>query len=88
MTPLERYQADLARDGFEHDPRQAAVVHELQRIYEELTAQPPDRGGLFKHLRFPSRNRIAPVHGLYLWGSVGRGKTHLVNDFYKSLPFP
>ena len=39
MTPLERYQADLAREGFEHDPKQEAVVHELQRVYEELTAR-------------------------------------------------
>jgi cell division protein ZapE len=88
MTPLERYQADLARDGFEHDPRQAAVVRELQEIYEELTARKQDPWGLFKHLRFSSRTRSDPVLGLYLWGGVGRGKTHLVNEFYRSLPFP
>jgi cell division protein ZapE len=89
MTPLERYRAELARDGFEHDPKQEAVVHELQRIYEEFMARPQDRGGLFKHLRFTSRARAAPpVRGLYLWGGVGRGKTHLVNEFYKSLAFP
>lgn len=89
MTPLERYEADLAREGFEHDPKQAEVVQELQRVYEELTAWKPDRGGLFKHLRFTSRSRpVDPVKGVYLWGGVGRGKTHLVNDFYKCLAFP
>lgn len=90
MTPLERYKADLAREGFEHDPKQEAVVRELQRVFEELTArQQDDRGRLFKHLRFTSRTRgVDPVRGLYLWGGVGRGKTHLVNEFYKSLPFP
>jgi cell division protein ZapE len=88
MTPLERYQADLARDGFEHDPRQAAVVRELQEIYDELAVRKQDPWGLFKHLRFSSRSRIDPVLGLYLWGGVGRGKTHLVNEFYRSLPFP
>jgi cell division protein ZapE len=87
MTPLERYQADLERDGFEHDPRQAAVVRELQAIYEELAARQQDPWGLFKHLRFSSRTRSDPVRGLYLWGGVGRGKTHLVNDFHRSLPF-
>ena len=90
MTPLERYQADLQREGFEHDPKQEAVVRELQRVYEELRPkQQEDRGGLFKHLRFTSRTRSTePVRGLYLWGGVGRGKTHLVNEFYKSLSFP
>jgi len=90
MTPLERYQADLARDGFEHDSRQAAVVRVLQQVYEELLSREEgDRGGLFKHLRFTGRSRTdLAVRGLYLWGGVGRGKTHLVNEFYKALPFP
>lgn len=89
MTPLERYQADLAREGFEHDPKQVAVVHALQQVYEELIArEQDDRGGLFKHLRFTASSRLDPVRGLYLWGGVGRGKTHLVNEFYKALPFP
>jgi len=87
MTPLERYQADLEREGFEHDPRQAAVVRELEEIYGELTTRRQDPWGLFKHLRFSARTRSEPVLGLYLWGGVGRGKTHLVNEFYKSLPF-
>jgi cell division protein ZapE len=86
-TPLERYQADLEREGFEHDPRQAAVVRELQAIFDELTIRRQDPWGLFKHLRFSSRTRSEPVLGLYLWGGVGRGKTHLVNEFFKSLPF-
>lgn len=87
MTPQERYEADLAREGFEHDPQQAAVVRELQKIYDELTARQQDPWGLFKHLRFSSRTRSDPALGLYLWGGVGRGKTHLVNEFYRSLPF-
>ncbi len=85
MTPLERYKAELGREGFEYDSRQEAVVWELQRIFEELTAAKNDGGGIFKRFRFASRTRPVPVRGLYLWGGVGRGKTHLVNEFYKSL---
>lgn len=88
MTPLERYQADLAREGFEHDPRQEAVVRELQRVYEELGTKQQARGGFFETLVFGARNSPVPVLGLYLWGGVGRGKTHLVNEFYKCLSFP
>lgn len=88
MTPLERYQDDLAREGFEHDPRQEAVVRELQRVYEELGARQQPRVGFFQRLGLGSRVDPVPVRGLYLWGGVGRGKTHLVNEFYKCLSFP
>jgi cell division protein ZapE len=87
MTPLERYRADLEREGFEHDPRQEAVVGELQRIYDELAARPPEHRGFLKRWGLSSRLRSYRVRGLYLWGGVGRGKTHLVNDFHRSLPF-
>lgn len=88
MTPLERYQADLQREGFEYDPGQEAVVRETQRVYEELTAKQQERGGFFKRLGLSSRSCPVPVRGLYLWGGVGRGKTHLMNELYKCLSFP
>lgn len=78
-TPRERYQGALARGGFVRDPAQAHAVEALQRVYDALLAQPPRRrlGGL----RWPR------VDGLYLWGSVGRGKTWLMDAFHDSLPF-
>ena len=60
-----------------HDPAQQAVVAQLQKIHDELLATPP---------RLLQR-RWVPVRGLYLWGSVGRGKTWLMDCFYDSLPF-
>ncbi len=88
MTPLERYQADLEREGFEYDPEQEAVVREMQRVYEELIANRQERGGFFKRLGLSSPSSPMPVCGLYLWGGVGRGKTHLMNEFYRCLSFP
>jgi cell division protein ZapE len=83
MTPLQRYQADLARQGFVSDPAQAAAVTRLQQVHDELLARKPRRGagGLSRRLSWPA------VRGLYLWGGVGRGKTYLMDCFFESLPF-
>lgn len=78
-TPRERYERDLKRAGFAADKAQARTVDALQRVHEELVSHPP-RKRLGK-LLWPK------VGGLYLWGSVGRGKTYLMDAFYESLPF-
>lgn len=90
LSPLERYRQDLATEGFVDDPAQARAVQSLNRIWLELQADKPAEqesgfGGWFRS-RKPA-TPAAPVRGLYLWGGVGRGKTHLVNAFHESLPF-
>ena len=88
-TPWQRYQADLEREDFSHDPAQEAAVRLLQDLYERLLHRRSDRGteglrGLVRKLRgIP----MEPEVGLYLWGGVGRGKTYLVDTFYDCLPF-
>ncbi|SDU22725.1 cell division protein ZapE [Halopseudomonas salegens] len=86
MTPIERYQADLKRPDFMHDPAQEQAVKHLQRLFDELVASEQQRGvtGLFGKLR---RRRPPLVKGLYFWGGVGRGKTYLVDTFFDALPF-
>src|SRR5690554_3779612 len=84
MTPLERYQADLKRPDFFHDPAQENAVKHLQRLYDDiLRAGPPRSVGLFGRFR---AKRSLPVKGLYFWGGVGRGKTYLVDTFFEALP--
>ena len=83
-TPGERYRQQLQREGFKADPAQAAAVAHLDRIHAALAAPAPTKRGLFG--RWRSEPAQASVPGLYLWGSVGRGKTMLVDLFYECLP--
>ena len=96
--PYSRYQQDLKRPGFAHDPAQEHAVRLLQKLHDALIARPqpaavPVRsgGGLFGKLLGKSRETDAPtapaIRGLYFWGGVGRGKTYLVDTFYDTLPF-
>lgn len=84
------------------DPAQAEAANLLRVLHRTLVATPPPRpiGGLADRLlgRLPARlgRGLAdrwhptprPVTGLYLWGGVGRGKTHLMDWFVDTLPLP
>jgi cell division protein ZapE len=86
--PLQRYQAELRRPGFVHDPAQELAAAELQRLHDALRAAPAPgalRRLLARLTGDPSGGRFL-VTGLYMWGGVGRGKTHLMDLFCETLP--
>ena len=82
LSPRQRYEQDLAKSGFVADASQAAAVDALDKVQRALLANPPKKRLLSDRLNWPK------VEGLYMWGGVGRGKTHLMDAFYDSLPFP
>jgi cell division protein ZapE len=87
-TPWQRYQSDLQREDFSHDPAQEHAVKLLQDLYERLIApRRENRGGLLGWLQKLRGQPQEPETGLYLWGGVGRGKTYLVDTFFDCLPF-
>ncbi|MBQ0759358.1 MAG: AFG1 family ATPase [Zhongshania sp.] len=90
-TPIQRYQHDLTQADFSYDPAQEHAVQCLQRLYEDLLAQPSQHNtGFFARVsaRFSGRGEAAPaIRGLYFWGGVGRGKTYLMDTFFDTLPF-
>lgn len=82
VTPLARYRAEIQRLGWSPDRDQEAVAQRLDALYRTLLSRPAPRRRLFGRSR-----PVIPVRGLYLWGDTGRGKTWLVDLFYKCLPF-
>ncbi len=86
-TPLSRYQADLAKPDFVADDAQKLAVDHLQRLYQDLISVEPSKTSWLTKFGLSKAPAKRPVHGLYFWGGVGRGKTYLVDTFFDCLPF-
>ncbi|MBI5615445.1 MAG: cell division protein ZapE [Gammaproteobacteria bacterium] len=86
-TPAQRFEFEIARHGFTADPAQLAAVALLERVHREMCAvrTPARRDWLGRLLRRAPEATPGP-RGAYLWGSVGRGKTFIVDTFYECLP--
>ncbi|WP_415072051.1 cell division protein ZapE [Hyphomicrobium sp.] len=82
-TILEGYQRRLASNEIEHDPAQAEVAARLDALETKLAAYRPKNGVLSKFFAKPTE----PPKGLYIWGSVGRGKTMLMDLFFEETSF-
>jgi len=92
---LSSYRASIEAGELDSDPHQEVVILALQEIFDKLLSsggssplasfsQPSIKDFFFKK----SVQKLPAIShkGLYVWGGVGRGKTHLVDLFYKKLP--
>jgi len=88
-VPLNRYDAEIEKGILQDDVEQRAVMHKLDLISDELKRRkswvPPSRS-LFARWTRPTNHYVTGVQGLYLWGGVGRGKTHLCDLFFAAVP--
>ena len=82
MRPSAAYQQGVAAGHWESDPLQALALEELDRIHDALLER--EQAGTLSRLVRRWRSD-APIRGLYLWGSVGRGKTFLIDLFFAHL---
>lgn len=88
MTPLSLYQADLHKPDFFADPAQAEAIQMLQRLFDDLTKREQvkqQKTSFFASLFNKKSVHADKIQGLYFYGGVGRGKTYLVDLFFKSL---
>jgi cell division protein ZapE len=85
ISVREAYTASLVSHGHEEDPAQVEIVRRLDDLQQRLLRSRA-AAGLARLLPWQSKGRETPVKGLYLWGSVGRGKTFLMDLFYDTLP--
>jgi cell division protein ZapE len=82
MGPLDYYDKKCQEGIIVQDPQQLAALQVLQRIHDDLISEHQKRSTIVSFFRRPQL-----VKGTYLWGSVGIGKTLVMDCFYQALPF-
>ncbi len=81
-TLIAKYRRLLADGKISPDPAQALAVEKLQILINRLAQYtPPAKTDFFS---FFTRRRGEVPKGLYIFGSVGRGKTMLMDLFYET----
>lgn len=87
---ISAYLKSIEKGELRLDPEQKQVMEELQTIYANILQQEKKSNQKKSLLSlFTSRSsasKAGSVKGLYLYGGVGRGKTHLVDFFFDRLP--
>lgn len=83
MTIREAYEDSLRREGHGRDTAQEAIVALLADLQQRLLVRRPR--GLRRLLGRRNANDTPSTRGLYIWGSVGRGKTFLMDLFFETL---
>lgn len=90
QTPTSVYEHRIKDDNLKPDPHQEAVINALQLLYEQVNNYKPlplatkSSSSFFKWFQRDesSSSPILAPKGLYIHGSVGGGKTTLMDLFY------
>lgn len=83
--PLAAYRALMHDGDFAADPAQELAAEKLQSLHHALAGYRAGGGGWAERFGL-GRRREAPPQGLYLCGPVGRGKSMLMDLFFRTAP--
>ncbi|WP_394693028.1 cell division protein ZapE [Hyphobacterium sp.] len=78
MTPIENLRQRISDGTLAEDAGQLAAAEALTDLHQRLASW-RIRDGWFRH-------KTPPPRGLYLWGGVGRGKSMLMDLFFRTAP--
>lgn len=89
--PWSIYEEKVSNGTLTKDSHQEKVVQHLEKIYNTLkTYERPlansRRGGILSFFMKSKPEKIIAPQGLYIYGSVGGGKTMLMDLFYETVP--
>jgi cell division protein ZapE len=82
----DRYVALVTEGRIVHDVAQDSAVARLGALAQRLETHRLARKSSSLGWLFGSRERAAPIKGLYIYGEVGRGKTMLMDLFFEAAP--
>ena len=85
---LGTYLAHVERAYFTRDPAQERVAAQLDILAQSLQERRLASKSSALGWMFGARRNKVPLKGLYIWGSVGRGKTMLMDLFYNAVQEP
>lgn len=80
---LAAYEQQIENNIIKQDDYQHQIVESLQELDEHLRTYTPPEATFWDRL-LSRRSQIEKPKGLYLWGSVGCGKTYLMDLFYEN----